>query len=323
MNYSKNQDNNNPLFVFTHIPKTAGEVFKRNIESSLSKNQVVRTSFNYHERFYNISSGQYEFYQDQIHFEKTIQALTNDQINTIKILCGHDSYYGIHTLINRDAKYITFIRDPLKRTLSMYNYKRLVWDVHSTMKPPLDPRQENALSLMKKHFLVHDKVPSFEEWLECHYDKTIPIYGTMSNYLRNLGFFDLNSNNICHALDKFYFIGTSETYDRDSHFLYHLLNVNYFSSDKNASIPHVTTQLINQSIINKIQSHNKEDIELFNLAISYNKKFKRSHKKFYLYIKISQSKEIIFLCPLKLKDLGNHLKIYIKRFIKRILFKYI
>jgi hypothetical protein len=73
-----------PLCYFVHIPKTAGEVFKRNIETSLRQDQFIRTSFSYDEPFFNIHTQQEEF------------------------------------LKNHDYCYITFFREPSARTVSLY-----------------------------------------------------------------------------------------------------------------------------------------------------------------------------------------------------------
>ncbi len=50
----------------------------------------------------------------------------------VQILSGHHAYYGIHRLVpERAPRYLTFVRDPADRCLSMYNFRRSRGDIES------------------------------------------------------------------------------------------------------------------------------------------------------------------------------------------------
>ena len=75
------------LFIFAHIPKTSGEVMKRNIEQSLPKNAMIRTSYEYFEPYFDIIHNKNEFYNGHTQFHQYIQLLSDDQKKKSKINC--------------------------------------------------------------------------------------------------------------------------------------------------------------------------------------------------------------------------------------------
>jgi len=86
-----------PLFIFTHIPKTAGtSLFER----------VIRPNFAERE---TLGAGVREFWSSfKAHH---------------RVVSGHVGY-GLHWLTRRRAVYLTFLRDPIERAISHYFFIR-------------------------------------------------------------------------------------------------------------------------------------------------------------------------------------------------------
>jgi hypothetical protein len=287
----------NVLNIFVHVPKTAGETFKSHIEASLSPKSFVRTSFNSFEHYYNIKRKEIAFYKGKENFIDYIHSLTDREKKEIQCLGGHDSYYGIHELFKRRPKYLVFFRDPVARTISLYNYERMVFGIFSNKKSSLNLCEEKSLKRIKDNFLIDNKRPTFEEWLFNAYDKKIPFYYSMSRYLKYLGFFnDVNSEkSMLEGLTKFYFIGIQERYNEDALFLYHELGVKKFAVDTNISTPYITVNSLDSRLIKKIKELNEADIFLYNASIKENDRFKHSNIYFYMSLKKIQIKKRLFL----------------------------
>jgi hypothetical protein len=270
-------DNN--LFIFVHIPKTSGEVIKRNIERSLPEHAMIRTSYEHFESYFDITKNENNFYTGSEHFHRYVTSLSDKQKNRIKLLAGHNSYYGIHEFFPHKAMYATFLRQPLLRTLSLYNFELMAWKLYSAKTEPLNLMEVNFLKRMRENFLINNDPPSFEQWINEIYDSKIPFYYTMSRYLSTLGFSAQNDLNA--LLDKFYFVGITETHEEDSFFLYNCFGVKRFNADKNASPSYVSLSGLNADTLNIINKKNEEDIELYRLAIRKNQLFKRQSRHFY------------------------------------------
>lgn len=87
-------------FIFLHIPKTAGT----------SLRELVTTQYPGPECLY--------LYYPVPYTPETITTI-NTALPAAKMLYGHVSF-GIHEWLNIDGKYITFLRHPLERVISLY-----------------------------------------------------------------------------------------------------------------------------------------------------------------------------------------------------------
>jgi len=90
--------------------KCSGSTFKYHIGNNFKKEEVITF-----DRF--ISS-------DKIikKIETHLSLLTKEQKDKIKVIYGHTAYYGIHKFFNKPHRYVTFIRNPIDRTISLYNF---------------------------------------------------------------------------------------------------------------------------------------------------------------------------------------------------------
>lgn len=96
----------NKTVAFVHIPKTAGSTLIRQIvPRQYSKEEIFETEFPFPESY-----------------ERLI-GLDQNTKKKIRFLQGHMGF-GIHRYIPQDVQYITFLREPVERVISLYCYIR-------------------------------------------------------------------------------------------------------------------------------------------------------------------------------------------------------
>lgn len=91
--------------IFVHIPKTAGTTLRSIIESQFADNQLCA-----------IYQGN-AIYLEMSEFKN----LSEDAKRNYQIFCGHFNF-GIHSEIPQPTKYITILRDPVERIISLYHH---------------------------------------------------------------------------------------------------------------------------------------------------------------------------------------------------------
>ena len=105
--------------IFIHIPKNGGNTFKRILE----KNFDERTIFSV-EVINHVTDNLNEFVD-----------LPEEKKEEIRLLRGHIRF-GLHEHFNQETEYVTFLRNPLERVLSFYNFvlerknHRLYHEIH-------------------------------------------------------------------------------------------------------------------------------------------------------------------------------------------------
>jgi len=96
-----NNNNQQPFYLFLHIPKTAGTTLRHLVDQAYGPENVIT--------YYN---------------QNSTQLLENLDAHLkvhpkFKAFIGHFTF-GLHDKIDRPAKYITFLRHPVARTISHY-----------------------------------------------------------------------------------------------------------------------------------------------------------------------------------------------------------
>ena len=92
----------NNLLINLHIPKTGGTTLRDIIYRQYPINNIITTP--------TLNES-----------KSIINNLSLNKLKQLDIIQGH-LQYGIHENLNRNIKYITIIRDPVKRVLSTYYY---------------------------------------------------------------------------------------------------------------------------------------------------------------------------------------------------------
>lgn len=94
------------VIIFQHIPKTAGTTFRYIIQYQFPPSGICE--------LYG-SSGPH------IQRIEKLQKLSDSQRKKIKIINTHIGF-GLHNFLQQPCTYITFLREPISRTISMYYY---------------------------------------------------------------------------------------------------------------------------------------------------------------------------------------------------------
>lgn len=89
--------------IFLHIPKTAGTTFARILRRYYSRNQM---------RHFSDAAERQEFL-----------TLPDSEKRRYRVLHGHMEF-GIHEHLSQPFTYLTFLRDPLERAISLYYFVR-------------------------------------------------------------------------------------------------------------------------------------------------------------------------------------------------------
>jgi|GEM_PF-6787595 len=240
-----------PLYVVIHLYKTAGKALLRNFQQNLRRGELL------------------SMYAPQIGLDKAqgsanpgwnedvvvnyLRLRLNDQV---KCLFGHMTFYGIHELPQvkqREVRYITFLREPVSRIISLYNYLKY-----------------NSTNVWHDEIIANNW--SIEEWL-CQ-SRGLWIHNGQLRHLllwqckevayqRQLTQEHLRLGK--EIIDNMWFLGTKETFDTDMYLLCRLLNFKYCSPDERINVSNGDKQVDN-AIIEQIKQDNDLDCALYAYA---------------------------------------------------------
>lgn len=260
------------LYIFPHIQKTAGSTFRYHIRKNLRNDEWIMLSLENLEIENLLKADHKDILRAS---EKYIKVLDRKSREKIKVIFGQWVPYGVHKFFpNRIPRYFTFIREPLSRTVSLYNHRRKI----------VEEEGENKIILnnARKYLLVKGKIPSFEEWLKSKYDKSNPVI-SMCVYLKKLGYLSNNKNlkeSIKSGFDKFYFIGTVKTFNDDSLYLYNKMGFRRYLFNQNISRKYFIIGNNREKLVNLLRKKNIDDYNLFEKAVKYNIEFKIKNYEF-------------------------------------------
>lgn len=99
----------NAIYIFLHIPKTAGTSLVRGIKEALAPGEYLDL---------------YGVHRTTDIIARELAELPPERVAKIRFAAGHQVWYGIHEVLGRPAKYITFLRSPVARILSCYRMMR-------------------------------------------------------------------------------------------------------------------------------------------------------------------------------------------------------
>jgi hypothetical protein len=207
-----------PLYIVSHIPKTAGSTLRCNFELNFSGAAWlpadVPGTLEWDEVTGNKSPSELKAYIDG--------RVREEFDEHSACIFGHWAYYGIHEAIPvpwRDEvtpRYLTFLREPVARVVSMYRYnartgrssshqeiKENDWSLEEWFERSGNPRRRNG---QVRHLLLgsHPDIMTRAELNRRHLDEAKA------------------------RLREFWFVGLTETFTEDSAYLYGRLNFRKF-----------------------------------------------------------------------------------------------
>jgi hypothetical protein len=94
-----------PLYAFVHIPFSAGTTIRNAILASHPTNDVFDC---------------YGWRRTSNAIADEIRAIPRARRDRIKFLLGHQIWFGIDELFDREVRYFTFLRNPISRAVSAY-----------------------------------------------------------------------------------------------------------------------------------------------------------------------------------------------------------
>ena len=244
------------ILYFLHIPKTAGTTFTFTLDS-----------------YYDI----HEIYPERI-FSKLIQ---NPPINfpNLKLIRGHFGH-GISKLLSKPPLYLTFLRDPIERTLSFYDHMRLDPYTNNWTNSNFILDEDNISQLLenKNKEKVFTNNQTRHIALDLDIEKLIDIYKFKNNGNFLLEEFDeflspqISENELIlkakENLQKFAFVGLTEK-TIESYFLFcYTFGLQPLGNLWKLMITPKRTDVnsLDQSTLNKIKKCNKLDLELYTFA---------------------------------------------------------
>jgi hypothetical protein len=276
--FIEDMDTEDFIYIFLHVNKCAGTTICNHIEKQYARQEILAL---YYQQITNFLESKYGNIQKALGIEdptiKTpivkkewiadlIQLMPASQINSIKIIYGHLAYYGIHEIFNKKPRYFTFIRNPISRTISHYNYLR-----------SQQPERQKFVKVMQDN----GQIVPFEEWLKNEIPPTHPacnhmvwfffqrFYGeNLNDYHFSPSEKDLEETK--NRLKEIYFVGLTEN-PSDLDFIYNRLRIDNCLSDRNISQKYFVAEDYEKTK-DIIIAKNQLDWQLYNYAVELNDK---------------------------------------------------
>ncbi|MFZ5802466.1 MAG: hypothetical protein ACOY3K_05065 [Candidatus Omnitrophota bacterium] len=203
-----------PLYIFYHIAKTAGTTFRVHLEKHLQPFEILPVYPPGTIRYFNVRQSHYATIDETYDPDAYLGSLTEPEKNRIRIILGHKVRYGIHRHFHREARYLTFLRDPVDRALSFHAFQKKRFEAGGM------PDGE------KKYFLdPGGRFLEFEEWLRVFKSHAFIVSFNLAKDFYGHRFPSPVDPRVCVELAKkvlreFFFVGITETFSQWAPYLY-------------------------------------------------------------------------------------------------------
>jgi hypothetical protein len=280
-------DTSKELYAHLHMPKTAGYTLRYHITKNLPKDEHLLLDYEFLGLDLFDPPLRYEIYLKKA--IKLIKSLPKEKRKKIKIIHGHTVPYGLEEVFDKAIKYITFTRNPLDRTISVYNHLSHLNDVEGKGK--------RMLPYYNKYLLINGKDLGFEKWLTQIFVNDIHFnHFSMSGYLKEFGFLkgEIGESTIKTALNKFYFVGLSENFNSESMYIFNELNMHKFFIDQNISIRKFRGS-VSKRLSDDILKRNRFDSFIYMYSKNINQSFKLATPDFNNIVKLKNMEKYLIL----------------------------
>jgi hypothetical protein len=266
------------LTVVLHIQKTAGTTLRQNFELNFEDRLLP---------LYWYWPARQSVYREEAPFKSAdaagkslaLREYLQQYVNSRqRCLFGHAACFGMETLFNTisglelEARFITFLRDPIERCISHYYWaKGLPRHLHAQIA------QESAWPLEE----YIEKASIRTQYL-CNGQLRYLLRSTIDGYEPppELGLDDLQEGK--KRLDQMWFVGLSETFHDDSHYLYGALGFNRLHPELFANATKIPKEAA-PSARRRLMEMNALDMELWQYARALRENFRRRHARSYMW----------------------------------------
>ncbi|MGK7939754.1 MAG: sulfotransferase family 2 domain-containing protein [Crocosphaera sp.] len=267
--------------IFLHIHKTGGRTLEKILEKQYKTSEIVSTD--------NLKWRQ---------AKEDLRKQSSETLNKAKLIEGH-MYFGLHDLLTQPFTYVTMLRNPIDRVLSLYCYIR---------DEPKNPQHKTLI----------DNNMNLEQFLDSGIAKTVE--NGQTRVLSGIQAEDKPCSQEMLALAKenlskyFTVIGLTERFDETLILLKQTFGYRlpiYKTINKNKK--RLPRKAISNQELQKIRDLNKFDIELYEYAEKvFQKKVEEQGYLFPL-----ECRYFKFLLSLNKSYENSHLKPYFQKVINK------
>jgi len=233
--------------IFLHIPKTAGTTI----------NNILENNYPINSRFYINPSNTKES-------RSILAEMPEESKSNIRLLYGHMGF-GWHNLLPTKCNYITFLRDPVERVVSHYNYVKFRLD-HKHYLREIVERENMGISEYVSSGVCDELnngqvrlLTGIEDSLQVPYGESKFEYG-----FNNREYLDMALNNLS---EHFAFVGIQSEFDKSLVLLRHkhqlIKNIKYKA--RNVGAKRYAKVNPTEADLALIRKYNILDLELYNL----------------------------------------------------------
>lgn len=224
-----------PLIVFLHISKTAGSSFLLTLQKNFDESFM-----------YNIT--------DEATFEAECESKL--LLERLKLITGHGSFHlRIDQKTKRDCCYITILRDPLDRLVSLYYYLLSIADVSEAGKMMVETKMTLKEFVQYKENQVTDN--SMLRML-CNIEGKTAKWGECTEQM-----LEDAKHNLIHYFD---FVGFTDEFADFSHQLCNFFNWEEAKEKSNVNNERRSTAELDPEIVSLIKEVNRFDFALYDFA---------------------------------------------------------
>lgn len=178
-------------------------------------------------------------------------SMMGDDVKKIELIQGHQ-YFGLHKYLGGKFKYITLLRNPIDKVISLYKSYRRKADC---------PQHETALKYSFKEFIEIRHDLHFDNGMVrifSNMELDEPAYGLVTQrHLREA----------CNNLENHFYVGLTEKFNESIMLFSNLLNWRSYPLYTKASFAKKSEYFeIEDGVLNLIKRENELDIKLYNFG---------------------------------------------------------